>query len=361
MKKNRILILLACLTLLITGCGNDGNSTMNNAISSDIDIYISDDVDVNGNKIDKNDSSIIIKDENTQSTENTQENEQPEKEENLLAVHFLDVGQADSTLIQINNKEYILIDGGNNEDGEDIVSYLEAYNVKSLDSIIATHPHEDHIGGLDDVLNKFPVDKVYMPEIPEEVLPTTVTYEEFLDAVYYSEALVYPAEQGTVIYDANDIKLEIISPTYIYSDDLNDYSIIVKLSYNNNSFIITADSSTAITEEILYEYYDTKFLDCDVLKVGHHGSYTSTNDAWLDTLTPQYAVIHAGKNNQYGHPHAEVLDMLNNRNIKTYQTMNDGTVIFTSDGNNIEIHTKMTGDAVMGTKDWSKEMIKTLE
>lgn len=186
-----------------------------------------------------------------------------------LIVHFLDVGQADSILIQTHSGTNVLIDGGNNADGEAVVSCLKAQGVRHLNAVIATHPHEDHIGGLDRVLNEFPVDQVYMPN----AVTTTRTYEDFLLAVKSSKATVIQARAGVKL-DVPGLEGVFFAPNGDYYEDLNDYSAVLKVTFGRVSFLFAGDAESVSEAEMLKAGYD---LRANVLKVGHHGSDSSTS------------------------------------------------------------------------------------
>ena len=320
------------ILLLLTGC----SSAIVDNISSEVEIYISDDVDVFGNKIEGN-NIIELGKEEPESIIETEESIINSKENDELKVYFIDVGQADSILIKISNDENILIDGGNNADGNYLVKYLTSIGVEHIDTIVATHPHEDHIGGLDTIMDNIPTDKIYLPYIKDADIPTTKTYKEFLESIYKNELIVCESKNNEYIYDVGDVKLQIISPDDITTGELNDYSIVTRLQFHNNSFLFTGDASININNYIMSNY-DKDFFDIDVLKVGHHGSSTSTDDKWLKTLTPEYGIIMCGEGNEYGHPHKEILDLLNYNNVNVLRTDIDGTIIITSDGNNIKIN-----------------------
>lgn len=245
-------------------------------------------------------------------------------------VHFIDVGQADSILIK-NEEHSMLIDAGNNEDGVKLVNYLNELNVNNFDYVIATHAHEDHIGGMDDIINNFDVDKFFMPD----VLTTTKTFEDVLDALEDNDMTynTFEENQGFSFGDAN------VKILYVGNDknDLNDTSIVMKITYYNNSFLFTGDISSEVEKKIL-----NKDLKSDVLKVAHHGSDYSSTDKFLDLVDPKYAVISVGENNIYKHPSNSTLLKLNDRNIKIYRTDTSGTIIMNSDGNDITIKTIKT-------------------
>jgi len=247
----------------------------------------------------------------------------------LLAVHFLDVGQADSILIQASSGVNVLIDGGNNADGPGIVSYLKSQGVSQLNAVIATHPHEDHIGGLDTVIKEFPVDQVYMPK----AVTTTKTFEDFLTAVSDSEAKVIQAKAGVVL-DVPGLDGVFLAPVGDYYEDLNNYSAVLKFTFNNVSFLFMGDAESLSESEMLQAGYDVK---ADVLKVGHHGSNSSTSTEFLTRVSPKYAVISVGANNDFGHPSASVLSRLSDAGVQVYRTDRDGTVVMRCDGETVTI------------------------
>lgn len=250
---------------------------------------------------------------------------------NNLKVTYLDVGQADSILIEENN-EYMLIDAGNNEDGPKLVNYFKSLGIEKFEYVIGTHAHEDHIGGMDDIIKNFSIGTFYMPE----VLTTTKTFEDVLDALGEKNVtLSIPKTNAT--FKLGDATVKVLYVGTEDESDLNDTSIVLKVTYQNVSFLLTGDASTKVEEKL-----NPADLESTVLKVGHHGSSTATNEKFLNTVNPKYAIISVGENNQYEHPHTTVLNTLAAHNITTYRTDQDGTIKVITDGTNIEINTSKT-------------------
>lgn len=241
-------------------------------------------------------------------------------------VHFIDVGQGDSILIQ-DEDTTLLIDAGDNGYEDFVVDYLKKQKIENLNHVIGTHPHADHIGGLDAVINEFTVDNFYMPKVSH----TTKTFEDVIKAVKSNNLKITAPVPGTKI-TLDTAVITILAPNSSAYDDLNDYSIVVKVDYEDTSFLFTGDAEGISEQEMLDNEYD---LSSDLLKVGHHGSSTSTTPAFLEKVNPKYAVISAGQDNRYGHPNKETMEKLEEKNIKVYRTDEDGTIIASSDGKKI--------------------------
>lgn len=242
-----------------------------------------------------------------------------------FSVSFIDVGQADSILIR-NGNYNMLIDAGNNEDGEKLVNYFKSLGIEEFTYVFATHPHEDHIGGMDDIINNFKIDNYYM----SNKLSTTKTFMDVLDALDGRNLKYMVPNKGDTL-KLGDANIKVIYPGDDKSN-INDSSIVLKITYGKNSFLLTGDATSNVERKIYNE--DIK---SDVLKVAHHGSSYSSTDVFLDRVKPYYAVISVGKNNIYNHPSNKTLEKLNKRNIKVYRTDLDGTIVFTSDGDNLSV------------------------
>ena len=248
-----------------------------------------------------------------------------------LEVYYFDVGQADSILIRENDNN-ILIDAGNNEDGEKLVNYLKKdLNIEKFNMVVGTHPHEDHIGGLDNVIDSFDIDTILMPNATS----TSKTFENVLDSIEKKDYKITVPKINEE-FNYNNINIKVL---YTGTDekDLNNTSIVLKLTYQNNKFLFMGDATSKVEKKLLNE--DIK---SDVLKIGHHGSEYSTTKNFLDKVNPQYAIIEVGKNNTYRHPKEITLDKLNKKNIKIYRTDIDGTIKVVSDGNNLKFETLRT-------------------
>ena len=259
-------------------------------------------------------------------------NAQPDNTVNIdisgdLRVHFIDVGQADSTLIELPDGKNMLIDAGNNDDGNFVVDYIENLGISKLDFVVGTHPHEDHIGGLDDVINSFDVGSVYMPKVQTN----TKTFRDVLQTVKDNGLGVKTAKAGVVISQNDEYNLYMLAPVSLEYEEMNNYSAVIRLEYKETAFLFTGDAEELVENEILEN------VQADVLKVGHHGSSSSTTPDFLSRVSPAYAYIPCGKDNSYGHPHRETLKLLGEYGIETYRADTDGTVIFVSDGERIGV------------------------
>ena len=241
-----------------------------------------------------------------------------------LLVDFIDVGQADSILIR-NQDEVMLIDAGTNEVGETIVNYLEKLGITKINYLIGTHPHEDHIGGLDDVINNFDIEQIYMPKIET----TTKTFEDVLEAIENKNLTVIAPNKGDKIELGQAVGKFMTEPI-LDKDNLNLSSLVLRLEFGNTSYLFMGDAEEENEKTI-------NWPKTDVLKVGHHGSNTSSGESFLEQVHPQYAIIMVGKDNSYGLPKQEIIDKLNNIGSEIYRTDEDGTIQIISDGNNIEI------------------------
>lgn len=271
----------------------------------------------------------------TAQTEVTERKNTPVVSDDNVSVHFIDVGQGDCALISAGNT-FTLIDSGEYTAAEDVVAYLEDLGVERLDMVIATHPHSDHIGSMNTVLDKFGADVVVMPKLTSDMIPTTVSYERLLKSVKSCGASLEYAQVGKIYDIIEECTLEIVAPVTDY-DDLNNYSIAAVLRHGENSFMFTGDIEKKAERDILDSGAD---ISANVLKVGHHGSKTSSLKAFVQAVNPRYAVISVGTPNDYGHPHEKTLDLLENLGIEVLRTDESGNIVFVSDGSTLEISTE---------------------
>lgn len=260
----------------------------------------------------------------------TEESTPAPKDGAKLNVHYIDVGQGDSEFLELPNGQTVLIDAGNPENGKQIVTYIKGLGHNKIDYLIATHPHADHIGGMATVVNGLDIGKVYMPKASSN----TKTFEDLLTAVQKKGLKINTAKAGVNIINSGKLNIDFVAPVNITGDDLNQYSAVTKVTFGDNRFLFTGDAGVESEKQI------TADVKADVLKVGHHGSKTSTSQAFLSKVSPKYAVIEVGKDNSYGHPTAAALEKLEKIGATIYRTDKDGTIIFTSDAKTITVNKK---------------------
>ena len=249
-------------------------------------------------------------------------------ESNKMIVHYIDVGQGDSILIQVNNKN-LLIDAGPKSDKKKLLNYLSNLHLEKLDYVIATHPHEDHIGNMSDVIDDYNVLAFYAPKVQS----TTKTFEQMVESLKSKNLKINVIKKGTdSINLGENTKVTIFSPTKDYYEDLNNYSPVIKIEYGKTSFLFTGDAQKEVEKEILANNED---ISADILKVGHHGSSTSTTKDFLNKVNPSIGVISLGKDNTYNHPNDGTIKRLNQNKVTIYRTDKNGTVILSSDGSKI--------------------------
>lgn len=255
---------------------------------------------------------------------------------NDLKVHFLSIGQADSILVQQGNKN-LLIDSGYWMSGRPILRYLKNIGVNKLDYLIVTHPHNDHIGGLPRIINNIPIENVIINnKNPYKTRRYYKKHNQLLKMINKRGINLIQPIAGKSI-KIGDFSLEILAPNGDEYERINDYSVVTKLVYKNTSFLFAADAEEYSEMEMLKHNRDIK---ADVLKVGHHGSCTSSSEEFLRAVSPKYAVISVGYNSFYGQPDKCVLDRLNNIGATLYRTDKRGTIIVTSNGYNIKFNKK---------------------
>lgn len=248
-----------------------------------------------------------------------------------LKIHFINVGQADSILLQ-QGSQNMLIDAGNNGDSNTIKSYLDSQGVKELQYFVGTHAHEDHIGSADYILNSFKVGKVYFPKQQAN----TKTYTDFINAAKSKVGGLTAPNVGDT-FKLGDATCTILAPNSASYEDANDYSIVIKVQFGDNKFLLTGDAQATSEMEMVKKGLDLK---ADLLKVGHHGSKTSTSANFLSAVAPKYAVVSVGKGNTYGHPAQGTMDRFKGAGVSIYRTDECGTIVATSNGKDISFNCK---------------------
>jgi len=312
--RKKILIILSTITLTIgytAGCGT---------IADELNIDTAPEVA---------DVSEAIEETHEELLEDDSANDEfLDEEGGNLEVHFIDVGQGDATLIRCDG-ETMLIDAGDNDKGTKVQLYLKKQGVDQLQYLVGTHPDADHIGGMDVIITKFIVNsnEIWMPDCDND----TATYRDVVDAIEYKGLKRRCPEVGET-FSLGKAVVTILAPINYY-ENINNNSIVIKVQKGNNSFIFTGDAMEE--EEMDLVLSDAGALDADVLRVGHHGSKYSTSGLFLDSVSPEYAVISVATDNTYGHPTAECLNNLRMAGVKVFRTDEQGTIIAISDGNTI--------------------------
>lgn len=247
--------------------------------------------------------------------------------EDKLIVDYIDVGQADSILLR-NKDKTMLIDAGTNEEGKNVVNFLKEEGISKIDYLIGTHPHEDHIGGLDDVINNFDIGKIYMPKRET----TTKAFKDVLSAIKNKNLKITQPQKGEII-DLGQAKCEFMTEPIIDDDNINLSSLTLRVEFGNNSFLFMGDAEKQNEKTITWP-------KTDVLKVGHHGSDTSSSKEFLEQVNPKYSIIMVGEKNTYKLPKQPIIDRIEKIGSEIYRTDKNGNIQIISDGNNLEIKTE---------------------
>ena len=242
----------------------------------------------------------------------------------LMRVHFIDVGQADSAFIELGNGQTMLIDAGRDSSGTAIISYINELQYDTIDYVVASHPHDDHIGGMASVLNNFKIGKMYMPKQAH----TITAFTNMLDVIENKNIELYTAKAGTSILSSGIIDIDILAPFSDSDSNLNNVSAVVRITYGKTVMLFTGDAEKVIENQLL-----NSGIDADVLKVGHHGAGSASSSSFIKEVSPDIAVISVGEGNSYGHPHADTLAILNEVGAKIYRTDEQGTIVVTADQN----------------------------
>lgn len=296
---NFLIILLAAMMLLLSGCMPASTKESVPAAASE----------------NKNNLKMTAK--SSDKKDNTSGN---------LVIHYIDVGQGDSIILQQGNST-MLIDAGTNASTNTLLGYLKKTGITRIDYLVLTHPHEDHIGGADAVIKSYDIGTIYMPK----QTANTATFRDVVKAMNVKglKAKVPVPSESFMLGGA---QCTILGPVEPKQDDANTFSIVLKVTFGKNKFLFTGDTQSSNEEAMIQKGYD---LSCDVLKVAHHGSKTSTCQDFLNKIKPKFAVISVGKDNDYHHPHEVTLKKLANMGVKLYRTDQCGNIICTSNGDKI--------------------------
>ncbi len=273
-------------------------------------------------------SGIVIGDDPLFFLKANEENDIPDSP---FSVHFIDVGQGDCTLIKTDYGN-MLIDAGENGNESEVINYLNSQGITSLTYFVATHPHSDHIGGAQEVINSFEVENVILPRLSEINTPTTQTYENMLKAIKNSDAKVIAAKPGNE-YSFGDVSFKILSP-FVQDENLNNMSVSIKLSYRTHSFMFSGDAEAEVEKQMLKKGFD---LSADVFKAAHHGSTTSNTKEFIEAINPEFAVFSCSADNKYGHPHDEIVELFDILGIQHLSTYKSGDIVFSDIGGELVI------------------------
>jgi len=307
--NKRITSLLMILILLFSFCGCDTElKTHTNTDNSQVEIT----------------DNINKQDVDSPTEEQSNDTELPDVISNnaYMRVHFIDVGQADSTFIELGNGQTMLIDAGESHNASTIIKYIKDHEYENIDFVIATHPHDDHIGGMADVLNSFTIGKMYMPKQAH----TITAFDNMLDAIENKGIELYTAKAGVNILTSDIIEIDILAPFADSYSNINNSSAVVRIKYGETVMLFTGDAEQVIENQLL-----DSGIDADVLKVGHHGSHSSSSTSFIKEVSPKVAVISSG--GEYGHPHSDTLAILNDVGADIYRTDEQGTIVVTADKN----------------------------
>jgi len=248
-----------------------------------------------------------------------------------LKVHYIDVGQGDSILIQAPENNDMLIDGGPRGTGDEVISYLKGQGVEDLEYLVSTHPHTDHIGGLLTVLDNIEVKKV----IASGKVHTSKTYEKYLTKIDHKNISFDVGRKGDQ-FNIGEVEFTILHPDNT-EYDLNNSSVVILMQYKKTKFLFTGDIEIEVENKILEGNVN---INSHFLKVGHHGSKTSTSKEFIEEVTPKVVVISAGEDNRYGHPHSSALERLDQFEVDIYSTVRNGNIVITTDGESYNIKTE---------------------
>ena len=326
MKKS-ILTAIILFILLLTGCGTTATGQHESAESTDLankETFEIEASDVEDQEDEKEETDVDVEESNEEESDDGSVSA-PLAVSGNLKVHFIDVGQADATLFQTDDVT-ILFDAGN-WNRRDAVDYLLSIGVEKIDLLIGSHPDADHIGQMSLILDQFQVDEVWMNGIES----TSQTFERTIDKIFEHDVNYHEPRAGES-YQLGSLSLDVISPAQL-TNDSNEDSISVYFQFGNTGIVMTGDAGVRSERAMM----NVRNVSADILHAGHHGSSTSTSQDFLSAVDPDYVIISAGAGNSYGHPHDEVVDRLTNHGAQIYATYQHGTIIFSSDGQEIKL------------------------
>ena len=280
----------------------------------------------------------VNNDDNNTNTENNEESVVENKNDettnnnttiqnNKIKIHFIDVGQGDSIFIELPNNTTMLIDAGEASKGQVVANYIKELGYSKINYLIGTHPHTDHIGGLAYIINNFSIESIYMPK----AVSSSKTYENLLNTISEKALKIKTAKAGVNVFYNNNLKIDIIAPNSDSYSDLNNFSVVIKITYGNRNFLFMGDAETKSENEIMTNVF------ADVIKIGHHGSDTSSGQSFVNKVKAKYAIITVGSNNKYNHPYQTIIDRWTNVGSTIYRTDLNGNIVVTSDGNSLDI------------------------
>lgn len=287
-----------------------------------------------------NDEQQVLEQPNISSS---QTQNQPTQATGELKLHMIDVGQADSFLF-VKDDKVALIDCGTRSTGMDAVEYIKSLGITRIDYVFGTHPHDDHMGGMFDIITNFEIGKIIMPKVNDEQV-TKNWYIKLIKQITDGNYELEYSKAGNEYY-LGDAKIQIVWQSELEQDSVNNYSNIIKVSFGNMDVLMTGDAETEIEEEVLQSGVQ---IDAEILKVGHHGSDTSSSDEFLDAINPDYGLISCKVGNKYEHPTKNTMEKLQQREIEVYRTDECGTVIATITSNGVSFNCQ-PGDYLSGTE-----------
>lgn len=265
--------------------------------------------------------SNYFKEEKTESPNLKDEYVSHTLEGKLLKAHYIDVGQGDAIFVELPSGETMLIDAGESSEGEVVKNYIDNLGYTTIDYLVATHPHSDHIGGMAYILKNFTIKNIYMPK----VVTNTSTYENLLKTVLKEGLTINTAGNGVTVFNSDDLLVEFIAPVKEYTD-LNNSSAVLKITYKNIKLLFMGDAETESEEDI------TADVKANIIKVGHHGSDSSSSSKFVEKVKPQYAIVMVGVDNKYNHPSSDIIARWEQVGATVLRTDLNSTIVATTNG-----------------------------